>query len=198
MMIVWINGAFGSGKTQTAFELHRRLPESFVYDPENIGYFIGKNTPQSARIGDFQDYETWREFNVSHLKYLARAYQGILVVPMTIVNPEYFDEIVGALQRDGVNVEHFALMASKQTLLSRLRSRGDRSTSWGAKQIDRCLEGLSSNVFEKHIDTERMTIEQVAQEIALLSKINLAPDKHSKMGKFINRKMVQLKHVRIF
>lgn len=24
-MIIWINGAFGSGKTQTAFELNRRI-----------------------------------------------------------------------------------------------------------------------------------------------------------------------------
>ena len=41
-MIIWINGAFGSGKTQTAFELHRRIPNLYVYDPENIGSFIKK------------------------------------------------------------------------------------------------------------------------------------------------------------
>ncbi|MBQ9717880.1 MAG: tunicamycin resistance protein, partial [Clostridia bacterium] len=38
-MILWINGTFGSGKTQTAAELHRRIPDSFVYDPENVGYW---------------------------------------------------------------------------------------------------------------------------------------------------------------
>ncbi len=42
-MIIWINGAFGSGKTQTAFELKRHLQDAFVYDPENIGYFIREN-----------------------------------------------------------------------------------------------------------------------------------------------------------
>ena len=36
-MVIWLNGAFGAGKTQTAYELHRRLPDSFVYDPENAG-----------------------------------------------------------------------------------------------------------------------------------------------------------------
>lgn len=110
---------------------------SFVYDPENIRYFIHKNTPKSAKISDFQNYETWREFNFSHLTYISGAYQGILLVPMIIVNPEYFDQIVGALRRNGVDVKHFTLMASKETLLSRLKSRGDGSTSWGAKQIDR-------------------------------------------------------------
>jgi adenylylsulfate kinase-like enzyme len=32
-MIIWINGAFGSGKTQMAFEINRRLENSYVYDP---------------------------------------------------------------------------------------------------------------------------------------------------------------------
>ncbi|MEI3604813.1 hypothetical protein SPD48_03840 [Pseudogracilibacillus sp. SE30717A] len=45
-MIIWVNGAFGSGKTQTAYELHRRISNSFVYDPEIIGFFIGKNIPK--------------------------------------------------------------------------------------------------------------------------------------------------------
>ncbi|WP_353095654.1 hypothetical protein [Tissierella praeacuta] len=48
-MIIWLNGAFGSGKTTCAFELSRRFPNSFVYDPENIGYFIRNNTPKAYR-----------------------------------------------------------------------------------------------------------------------------------------------------
>jgi hypothetical protein len=44
-MIIWIICAFGSGKTQTAFELNRRLENSYVYDPENIGYFFRRNMP---------------------------------------------------------------------------------------------------------------------------------------------------------
>lgn len=62
-MIIWINGAFGSGKTTTAYELHRRLDNSFVYDPENVGYFIRKNSPESFSKGDFQDIELWRKMN---------------------------------------------------------------------------------------------------------------------------------------
>ena len=44
-MIIWLNGAFGAGKTQTAYELRRRLPGSYVYDPENAGFFIRDNLP---------------------------------------------------------------------------------------------------------------------------------------------------------
>ena len=31
-MIIWLNGAFGAGKTQTAYALRRRLPGSYVVD----------------------------------------------------------------------------------------------------------------------------------------------------------------------
>jgi Mg-chelatase subunit ChlI len=41
----WINGAFGAGKTTLAEELHRRLPETILYDPEYVGY--GPRAPQA-------------------------------------------------------------------------------------------------------------------------------------------------------
>jgi uridine kinase len=93
-MIIWINGAFGSGKTQTSYELHRRITNSYVYDPENIGFFIRRNIPKEAHKGDFQNYAVWREFNYSMLKYMDQEYDGIIIVPMTIVNPQYFNEII--------------------------------------------------------------------------------------------------------
>ena len=55
IMIIWINGAFGSGKTHTAAELHRRLKDSYLYDPEEIGYFIRGHVPEEAKEGDFQE-----------------------------------------------------------------------------------------------------------------------------------------------
>ena len=59
-MVIWLNGAFGAGKTQTAYELYRRLPDSFVYDPENAGYFMRANLPEVCKGIDCQDYPMWR------------------------------------------------------------------------------------------------------------------------------------------
>jgi thymidylate kinase len=39
-MIIWINGAFGAGKTTLAEELHRRLPDALAFDPEFVGYIL--------------------------------------------------------------------------------------------------------------------------------------------------------------
>lgn len=67
-MIIWLNGALSAGKTTCAFELKRRTSNSFVYDPENIGFFIKKNIPKEIRMSDFQDYEQWKTFNYLTLK----------------------------------------------------------------------------------------------------------------------------------
>jgi hypothetical protein len=48
-MLVWINGPFGGGKTQTAYEIRRRLPGSVVCDPEEAGYGLHKMMPPALR-----------------------------------------------------------------------------------------------------------------------------------------------------
>lgn len=53
-MIIWINGAFGAGKTQAAYELLRRTDRSVLCDPEVVGYGLHRMVPRGVR-GDFQD-----------------------------------------------------------------------------------------------------------------------------------------------
>ncbi|MFC5528723.1 AAA family ATPase [Cohnella yongneupensis] len=165
-MIIWINGAFGSGKTTAAQELHRRIPDSHLYDPENVGYFIWKVAPESIKNGDFQDWRQWRTINYEMLKLISDSYQGTIIVPMTLVVPQYFNEIVGRLRADGIEIKHFALLASRETLLQRLEQRGERSDSWTAQQIDRCVASLPHEMFGQHIHTDQLTVEDIVQRIA--------------------------------
>jgi hypothetical protein len=58
-MLVWINGPFGGGKTQTAYELQRRLARSVVCDPEHLGFGLRRMMPAQIR-GNFQDLPAWR------------------------------------------------------------------------------------------------------------------------------------------
>ncbi|MEX3619483.1 AAA family ATPase [Paenibacillus glucanolyticus] len=197
-MIIWVNGAFGSGKTQAAYELHRRIPNSYVYDPENAGYFIRDNLPADVKRGDFQHYPMWREFNYSMFKYLDQESNQLIIAPMTITNADYFNEIVGHLRRDGVAVQHFTLCASKEILLRRLRSRGEGTNSWAAQQIDRCIDGFSSEVFRHHIDTDHLTIDAVVETIGALARVDLLPDHRSPAKKTIDRIRTKLAHIRFF
>lgn len=42
VVIIWLNGGFAAGKTTLAGELHQRLPDAVVYDPEDVGVMLWK------------------------------------------------------------------------------------------------------------------------------------------------------------
>lgn len=193
-MIIWLNGAFGVGKTQTVFELHSRIPGSFVFDPEQIGFSLRKILPPEMHR-DFQNHPVWREFTYKTLRYVAENFSGVIIVPMTVVNPLYHKQIIGALHREGLQVYHFTLLASRETILRRLRWRGDGSNSWGARHLDRCLNALSDEKFAVHLNTEGKTIATVAEEIAHSTSLALKPP-GIRILRPLKRIAVQIRHIR--
>ncbi|MBD1841850.1 AAA family ATPase [Cyanobacteria bacterium FACHB-63] len=196
-MIIWLNGAFGIGKTQTAFELHSRIPGSFVFDPEQIGFFLRRIVPSEVCVGDFQNHRIWREYTHQGLQYVAENFVGTIIVPMTVVDPLYYDQTLGALRREGLQVHHFTLLASRETILRRLRRRGDGSNSWNARQLDRCLKSLSDEKFAVHLNTEEKTIEAVAEEIAHHAGLELKPPTWHPVLRPLKRLVVQVRHIRL-
>lgn len=193
-MILWLNGPFGVGKTQTAHELKLRLPGSFILDPEEVGFVIRKLTPPHKTRSDFQDYSLWREMVTKILLEADKDSPHPIIVPMTLVSPVYFDEIIGNLRQADVVIVHTALIVSRHTLLNRLKQRGDNATSWGAKQIDRCLSGLNQLDPADHLQTDDMTISEVAEHIARRAGLSLQP-RQSVLLQKIYRLGVQ-KHIR--
>lgn len=122
MTLIWLNGPFGGGKTQTAYELSRRMPGSVVCDPEHPGFGLRRMLPPTLR-GDFQDLSAWRAGVVEVLDLTLRAGIGPVIAPMTVIEPKYFEETVGRLRNLGHEVHHFSLLARRETVLKRLRER---------------------------------------------------------------------------
>lgn len=141
-MIIWLNGTFGSGKTTAAYELNKLIPHSFVYDPESFGYGLMRNTPKQLAEDNFQHYPEWSRFVSDHLLRIAVEYDGLLIVPMTLINEKLYDDIIGTLKNNKITVHHFTLMISKEQLLKRLRSRLEGKNSWAYRQADHCLKEL--------------------------------------------------------
>jgi len=203
-MLVWINGAFGAGKTQTAFELNRRVPRSHVADPELIGFAIHKMLPASARR-DFQDRPQWRSAVVATLADAAAAHDGPVIVPMTLVNPDYFDEIMAGLSAEGIDVRHFSLVASPDTLRRRLQTRtgywlgrvAGRDETWAMHQIDRCVSALATERFTEHVDTDDRTIDDVVEHIAARTDLHLTHDRLAPVRYQLRRAAVGIRHIRI-
>ncbi len=193
-MILWLNGAFGAGKTQCAYALHRRIPESFVFDPENVGILLRKNLPVSMHEADYQTHLFWRSFNREMLLDIAAKYEGTIIIPMTVTDRGIWNELTGSFDRD--SFKSFILSASKETLLKRLASRFDGKNSWGVQQIDRCISAFEDPVFGCPIITDHLTIEQTAEAIAKQAGILLSPDNRGHLRRLFDRVSVQIHHIR--
>lgn len=202
-MLIWINGAFGAGKTHTAHELHRRLPGSHVADPELIGFAMHKMLPAAAR-DDFQDLPGWRAAVVATLRAAEQAADGPVIVPMTIVRADYFDEIVGALRTD-VDLRHVTLVASPATLQARLGTRlealGSRvfggDGTWAMRQIDRCVTALADPRFATHVPTDDRTLDQVVEAVADDVGLKLGRPRLSPLRFQLCRLSVAARHIRV-
>ena len=208
-MLLWINGPFGGGKTQTAHELQRRLPGSVVCDPEEVGFGLQRMIPRPLR-GDFQDLPAWRQGVFEVLDLTATRVPGPVIVPMTVIEPEYVAETIGRLRERGHEVRHVALLAERATVLRRLRERGFghalqllagrdapfRRESFAVGKLDLCLERLRDPAFAEHLWTDHLSIEEVANRIAASAGLRLRPNTESAVRGRLRRAWVGASHMR--
>ncbi len=208
-MLLWINGPFGGGKTQTSHELQRRLPRSIVCDPEHIGFGLHRTLPPRLR-GDFQDIPAWRQGVYEALDLALTECDDTLIAPMTVIEPKYFEETVGRLRERGHDVRHFTLLAERDTVLRRLRERGFgralqlivgenvslRQESFAVSKLDQCLERLREPVFAEHLWTDHLTIPQVANHIATAADLALTPNTDSALRGRLRRAWTGARHIR--
>src|ERR1700761_9624709 len=121
-MIIWVNGAFGGGKTTLADELHRRLPDALPFDPESVAPTLDRGPPP-AESGDFQDIPLWRKLVAEFAIGLAADYGRPLIVPMALVNADYRDEIFGAIAKAGHELLHVFLDVPAAELRRRIEAQ---------------------------------------------------------------------------
>lgn len=209
-MLVWINGPFGGGKTQTAHELRRRLAGSIICDPELLGFALNRMMPTALRR-DFQDLASWRQGVFEVLNLTLRSSRGPVIVPMTVVEPRYFRETVGRLRDEGHDVRHFALLGERNTMLRRLRERGLghaveliagrgaalRAESFAVSRLDLCLERLEEPEFAEQVWTDHLTIAQVADRIADAAGLPLARNSDSMVRARFRRAWIGATQIRL-
>lgn len=207
-MLLWINGPFGGGKTQTAHEIRRRLPGSVVCDPEYPGFGLHRMLPPRLR-GDFQDLTAWRQGVVEVLDLTLTQHDGVVIAPMTVTDPRYFAETVGRLREMGHDVRHFTLLAERDTVLRRLRERtfghllgtvlgkaALRRESWAVRRLDHCLERLAEPEFAEHLWTDHTTVPKTADRIAVLAGLTLRPNHEGRLRTRLRQAAVGIRHIR--
>jgi hypothetical protein len=197
-MLIWINGPFGVGKTATAFELNRRLPGSVVCDPAHVGFGMRRMLPPSLR-GNFQDLPAWRNAVTELLSRILAECDVPVIVPMTLVRPGYFDEIIGRLRDEGFEVHHFALLADPATVIRRLRGRSlglePRRTPWQVDHLAEWLRVLAQPQFAQQIHTDDKTVVQVADGIARSAGLAITPSTDGPLRAWLHRYTTTVRNI---
>ncbi|MFD8142556.1 NUDIX domain-containing protein [Streptomyces sp. NPDC059708] len=177
-MIVWINGAFGAGKTSTARELAALLPDTTLYDPELIGDALRRLLPgkRLAEVDDYQDLPSWRRLVVDAAAAVLAEVGGVLVVPMTLLRQEYRDEVFGALAARRIPVRHVLLAPAETILRERIAERrepgapegvDERVRQWSYDHLPAYRQALGWLTADAHvIDNGRLTAGETALRIA--------------------------------
>src|SRR6516164_7406846 len=145
LVIIWINGGFGAGKTTLAEELHLRLPDAVVYDPEDVGLMLWKWMPPN---GDFQHLPSWRELVVATALSLRRHHADTLIVRMSLIRDAYRAEILGGLAAAGEQVLHVFLEVDAGVLRERLNARvtDPKYTDWEQAARELGMTGVDEMV----------------------------------------------------
>jgi predicted kinase len=180
-VIIWINGGFGAGKTTLAQELHRRLPDAVVYDPEDVGLMLWKWLPPA---GDFQHLPSWRELVAATALSLRKHHAKTLIVPMSLIRDAYRAEILGDLADAGEEVLHVFLEVDADVLRERLNARVTRpGRDWDQAARELGMTGVDEMVAAAArqpdgtlmLRSDRQTPTQLADQVLAAAALRQAP-----------------------
>jgi hypothetical protein len=166
-MIIWLNGAFGVGKTTTARELAQRLPGARIFDPEIVGRIL--RALIAEQIDDFQDWPAWRTLVAKVALGLCRQDASTVIAPMTLLRQDYATEIFSLLSGGGAPVRHVVLHADPAELTRRIDAdRVERTArGWRRRHLAAYQEALGwLRTQAEIVDTTGRTPPDVARCVA--------------------------------
>jgi len=120
-VIIWLNGAFGAGKTTTATELASLMPGARICDPEIVGYLLMEYL-KDRDLRDFQDVPPWRSLVPVVLSEIAGLTGQDLIAPQTVLNEGYWSELCRDFERHSLAVYHVVLHVDPGPLLERINA----------------------------------------------------------------------------
>jgi hypothetical protein len=168
-MIVWINGAFGVGKTSAAAALAAALgSRARSWDPESVGAMLQAELADLP-VEDFQDWSAWRQVVVATAAAIHDQTGQLLVVPQTVLEPGYLHEIFGGLEVRRIRTFHVLLDASPETLHQRaLHDPDQNARAWRLDHIDDYTRGRDWLMHEADlvVNANTATPGQIASVIA--------------------------------
>jgi hypothetical protein len=101
------------------------------------------------------------------------------------------------LKAGGCDFRQATLIADRRHVERRLRGRLERTSGWAGERYEVATAALINERFAPHLDTSRMTIPEVADAIAGIVGVELAPADRNPFRATVRRWGIQLRHVRV-
>jgi 2-phosphoglycerate kinase len=167
-VIVYLNGAFGVGKTTVAKLLIAELPAAVLFDPESVGTILSETLSRIDPKDDFQAYSSWTVLVDAFLRELRASYpHACIVVPMSLLNDEIREDVRRRMREIDRAFFAFTLIAQREELRRRILQRPLKETSreWCLQHIEYApaISGLDDGSIV--IDTTELTPQEVAASI---------------------------------
>lgn len=166
VVIIWLNGTFGAGKTTTAAALLPMLGGFRVFDPETVGYMLAPNLTDLP-VSDFQHWPAWRPLVVATALELRKQTKQDLVAPQTVLDEEYWTEIASGLRQQGETVFHVVLDADADVLRARIH-QSPEAREWRLAHLDRYITARRWMLLgaDLVVDTSAVSAVEAASSIA--------------------------------
>jgi AAA domain len=120
-VIIWLNGAFGAGKTTTAAQLAAIMPGARLFDPEMVGYLLTAYL-QDHDFSHFQDLPPWRTLIPVITSEIARFTGQHLIATQTVLNERYWKELQQGFMQHSLEVFHVVLNVDAEVLAHRINA----------------------------------------------------------------------------
>lgn len=167
-MIIWINGAYGVGKSTLAEALKEKNKDLLIFDAEEVGNAVRENYPNCPYGYIFEDYPLWGEFCFKLLQDIHTNFKKDIVVPMTLVREKSY-EIIENLRKAGIDTRLITLDGSYETIHDRILARGEEEGCWCMENIE--LSCTATKAFPGlHINTDNKEVNEVLETV--LESIN--------------------------
>jgi len=164
-MIIWVNGPYGVGKSTLAEALEKKIENAIIFDAEEVGNAVRSNYPNDPYGYIFEDYPLWSEFCYKLLKDIHNKFGKNILVPMTLVRPYSYRNIIQKLLDDGIVVKFIVLEANFKSIHDRILARGEDEDCWCMENIEMSSNASKAIEGGYHICTDNRTVDELVDEV---------------------------------